>query len=249
MAEETFDGVVLRETPLGETGKRLVVLAKDLGKITVSAKGAKSAKSRLSAPSQLFSYSSFTAYKNRNFYNAAQAEIIESFYALRSDMEKFAYGSFICELTEKSVPDEMENNSVLHLLLITFAVMASTSFSPRLASVIFQIKLLGILGLISGGNNCAICSKNIENEESFFSVKGGGIICKDCLKNSGGGYPITNGARKAISHVLNNEGKGIFRFSLSDSVLREVETFIEIYVRTHLYSEIKSLEFLKTFKI
>ena len=90
MAEEKFDGVVLRETPLGETGKRLVVLAKDLGKITVSAKGAKSAKSHLSAPSQLFSYSSFTAYKNRNFYNASQAEIIESFYALRSDMEKFA---------------------------------------------------------------------------------------------------------------------------------------------------------------
>ena len=44
MAEEKFDGVVLRETPLGETGKRLVVLAKDLGKITVSAKAPKAPK-------------------------------------------------------------------------------------------------------------------------------------------------------------------------------------------------------------
>ena len=78
MAEEKFDGIVLKEAALGETGKRLIVLAKDLGKITVSAKGAKSAKSRLNAPAQLFSYSSFTAYKNRNFYNASQGEIIES---------------------------------------------------------------------------------------------------------------------------------------------------------------------------
>ena len=74
MAEETFDGVVLRETPLGETGKRLVVLAKDLGKITVSAKGAKSAKSRLSAPSQMFTKCTDTKHKYSKYSQAAPNE-------------------------------------------------------------------------------------------------------------------------------------------------------------------------------
>ena len=245
MAEEKFDGIILKEEPLGENGKRLVILSKDMGKITASAKGAKSAKSRLSAPTQLFSYSSFSGYKNRNFYNINQGEIIESFYAVRSDMEKFAYGSFICELTEKAVPEEMENNDVLHLLLITFAVISQTDFSPRLASVIFEIKLLDILGLIAGGEECAQCSKQLGSEQSFFNARYGGIICKECAKTSAGSYPVMEGVRKAISHVIRNSGKKIFGFTLADEVLKELENVMEIYVRTHLSYEIKSLEFIK----
>lgn len=246
MAEEKFDGIVLKETPLGENGKRLVILAKDLGKITASAKGAKSAKSRLSAPTQLFSYSSFAAYKNRNFYNISQGEILESFYAIRSDMEKFAYGSFICELTEKSVPDEMENNEILHLMLITFAVLASTDFSPRLAAVIFEIKLLDILGLISGGDTCAVCGRSIDGEQSFFNARFGGIACKECAAKAGGSYPVMEGVRKAVAYVVRNSGKRIFGFGLSDEVLKQLESVMEIYVRTHLSYDIKSLEFLKS---
>ncbi|MCJ7855873.1 DNA repair protein RecO [Lachnospiraceae bacterium NSJ-143] len=248
MAEEKFDGIVLKEAALGETGKRLIVLAKDLGKITVSAKGAKSAKSRLNAPAQLFSYSSFTAYKNRNFYNASQGEIIESFYALRSDMEKFAYGSFICELTEKSVPEEMESNDVLHLLLMTFAVLSSTDFSPRLAAVIYEIKLLDTLGLLSGGESCSMCGADTQGQ-SFFNARMGGIICRDCSAKAAGSYPIFEGTRKAIEFVVKNSGKRIFAFSLSGEVLKQLEKVMEIYVRTHLCHDIKSLEFLKTMNI
>lgn len=54
MAEERFDAVVLKESPFGENGKRLVVLAKDLGKITVSAKGAKVQKAGFPHPHSFF---------------------------------------------------------------------------------------------------------------------------------------------------------------------------------------------------
>lgn len=246
MAEERFDAVVLKESPFGENGKRLVVLAKDLGKITVSAKGAKSAKSRLSAPTQLFSYSSFVSFKNRNFYNMVSGEIIESFYAVRSDMDKFAYGSFICELTEKAIPEDMENNAVLHLMLITFAVIAQTDFSPRLASVIFEIKLLSILGFISGGESCVVCGTKTGEGQSFFNVRMGGVVCEKCGTKTRGSYPIGEGVRKAIIHVIKNEGKRIFGFGLSEEVLKQLESIMELYVKVHLGIELKSLEFLKS---
>ncbi len=247
MAEEKIEGIVLKETAMGEKDKRLVVLAKDIGKITVSAKGAKSAKSKLSAPAQLFSYSSFVVYKNRNFYNAYQGDIIEAFYAIRQDIEKFAYASFICELTEKAIPDEMESNDVLRITLITFAVLAQTNFEPRLAAIIFEIKLLDILGLISGGENCSDCGNKIEN--GFFNARMGGVICQNCAAKKPGSYPLLEGARMAIDYVIKNDGKNIFGFRLSAEVLEQLEKFITIYVREHLCGDIKSLKFLKNFRV
>ena len=71
-------------------------------------------------------------------------------------------------------------------------------------------------------------------------------MCEKCGTKTKGSYPIGEGVRKAIIHVINNEGKRIFGFGLSDEVLKQLESIMELYVKVHLGIELKSLEFLKS---
>ena len=54
------NGIVIKETDAGETGKRIVVLTREHGKMLLSARGSKNAKSGIMAATQLFSYCEFS---------------------------------------------------------------------------------------------------------------------------------------------------------------------------------------------
>lgn len=56
------------------------------------------------AATQLFCYADFVVYEGKGFYSVTQAELKNSFYGLRLDMDKFSEGMYLAELTERSCP-------------------------------------------------------------------------------------------------------------------------------------------------
>ena len=53
------NGIVIKETDAGETGKRIVVLTKEHGKMLLSARGAKNTKSGIMAAHSFFHTANF----------------------------------------------------------------------------------------------------------------------------------------------------------------------------------------------
>ena len=100
MGTEKLRGIVLREQAKGESNKQIVLLAQGVGRVLLSARGARRAKSKLLAATQLFCYADFVVYEGRGFYSVTQAELKNSFYGLRLDMDKFSEGMYLAELTE-----------------------------------------------------------------------------------------------------------------------------------------------------
>ncbi|MCI1959234.1 MAG: DNA repair protein RecO [Clostridia bacterium] len=244
MSIEKFDGIVLKETELGETGKRLTVFAKDIGKITVSAKGAKSAKSRFSAPSQLFCYSSFSAYKNKNFYNAVTAEVIESFYEIRTDIKKLAYACFITELTDKNLMEGQSADELLRLLLTALAVISKTDYDERLAALVFETKFLNLSGYFAQADKCAECGIEI-TDEGIFNASKGGVLCHDCGTLCGG-EKLLAGTLSAFEYILLSKGKKMFSFRVSKEVLVQMEKCLGEMIKEYMVMPENSAEFLKS---
>ena len=90
MGTEKLRGIVLREQAKGESNKQIVLLAQGVGRVLLSARGARRAKSKLLAATQLFCYADFVVYEGRGFYSVTQAELKKSFYGLRLYMDKFS---------------------------------------------------------------------------------------------------------------------------------------------------------------
>lgn len=235
-----FRGIVIQENQNGESSKRILVLAKGIGRVSLSARGAKNTKSKLLSGTQLFSYCDFMAYEGRGFYSLTQADLLESFYDIRMDMEKLAEAVYLTELVEKTCPAGMEQDETLKLLLYALTMLEKTEMFPRLISRIFEVKYLQLSGLLSEGG-CMVCGEG--NEPLFFHENRGEFLCRaHCI---GGEIPLLRGTQKAIHYISQREGRSIFSFTLSEEVLLQLDGILRRYLEIHMGIRLKSREFSK----
>ncbi|WP_304507328.1 DNA repair protein RecO [Anaerotignum sp.] len=233
-------GIVIGESQNGESSKRIQVLAKGVGRVMLSARGAKNTKSKLLSGTQLFSYCDFLAYEGKGFYSMTQADLIESFYGIRTDMDKLAEAVYLAELVDKTCPTGMEQDDTLRLLLYSLAALEKTQLPPRLISRIFEVKYLQISGFLSG-EGCMVCGNG--EESLFFSEKEGELLCKNHCH--GGEIPLLTAVQKAISFITQRDGNQIFAFALSDEAMVQMDGILRRYLEVHMGVRLKSREFSK----
>ncbi len=237
MGVNQIRGIVIQEQPQGENNKYLVVLAKGVGKVRLCAKGAKKTKSPLLAGTQLFCYADFTLFEGRGFASVTQADLIESFYALRTDMDMLSQAVYLAELADRICPDHMEHDAVLRYFLLGLQKMAKGDIAPQLVGRILEIKWLQVTGFLASVE-CMECQKN---ERLFFSEQEALFLCEQ--HRTTGAKPLSPGVVQAMQYVLYETDKKIFAFSISDAVLQELDHVLRRYIQVHLGLDLKSRRF------
>ena len=243
MAIDTIRGIVLKEMPKGETSKQMIVLAKGLGKIWMTAKGARKQKSKLLAGTQMFCYCDFQAYENRGFYTVSQADIIESFYDLRLDVDRLSSAIYAVDFVEHIAVSGMEQDNVLLLLLKTFQMLSKETYSPLLISRIFELKMLQMTGIMPNmTEKCSVCGKKASE---YFSVMAGGMVC---MEHRGGGRKIASGTKNAMQFVFLQPLANAFQFYVSSEVLKELDKILEEYIQMHMNLRLSTRAIEKRYK-
>ncbi len=146
MSSEKIRGIVIREGFSGEADKFLTIFAKDRGKISVFAKGARNTKSKFLACSSLFTYGDFLIRTATKTPTLMSGDVIESFYGIRTDISAAAYASYFAELIDRTMLENVEENDALLLLLKALQYLSRDNKSARNTGIIFQLRLLDILG-------------------------------------------------------------------------------------------------------
>lgn len=146
MSSEKIRGVIIRENFSGESDKFLTIFAKDKGKISVFAKGARNTKSKFLASSALFTYGDYIIRTASKTPTLITADVINNFYNIRNSLDRVAFASFFTEFTDKMFIDNVADNNALLLLIKSLQRLSKGAPSPRLTACIFQLRLLDILG-------------------------------------------------------------------------------------------------------
>jgi len=142
-------GIVIRRINTGEADKIVTILTKNLGKISLIAKGVRKLKSRKSSSLEIFTYLKFQAARGKNIDILTETESQNSFPNLRHHLILVGAAYHYCELVDKLLPDGLIASQVSELLLSSMENLASSS--GKLATLpqqirLFEIKLLTILG-------------------------------------------------------------------------------------------------------
>jgi len=220
-------GVVLSEVNYSETDKILTVLTYNLGKISCIAKGARRIQSRFLASSQLFAFSDFLLYKGSgDAYYINSAELIESFYSLRTDFDKIECAMECAKFAKENVLENEIPINIIKLILNTFYILTLEDKNIDLIKNIFFIKMCCYLGYVPNFVKCTNCGK--QENLTAFSLKSRGIKCNECYEHKD--LTLKEGTIAAIRYIIRSDTKNIFSFSVTDEVLKEIDIFRKIYV-------------------
>ncbi len=219
-------GMVLSALPVGDYDKRLVILTKERGKITAFAKGARRSGNQLMAAANPFAFGTFEVYQGKNSYTLVRASIKNYFRELTADFDLVCYGSYFLEMAEYYAQEGLAESERLHLLYHSLRALESGKYERVLVKAIYELKTLAIAGEYPNIFACVHCGN--KNQLTHFSMRFGGCICPDCLKEAGGN-PIHPSTVYAMQFIISQPIEKLFTFRLTPEVMTEFIDLLTAY--------------------
>jgi len=236
-------GMVLSTMPIGDYDRRVVLLTKEYGKISVFAKGARRPNSALLACSQPFSFGYFTLIQGRSSYNMVCAEISNYFTDLRDDLDAVALGMYFCEFTDYYGRENMEAVGMLKLLYQSLRALSKKSLSHQLIRYIFEQKIMAINGEGPQVFSCVKCGQKADCDSYYlFQTREGGIVCENCKRISPGGFYIQPATLYTMQYIMSSSIEKLYTFKVSEQVLDELAKINAQYMEQHIDKKFRSLQ-------
>lgn len=111
------EGIVLSRKNYGEADRMLTVLSKDFGKVSLLAKGIRKIKSRKRGHLEIFTHIKFSAASGHGFDILTEAETINDFSKIRTNLNKISLACYFLEVTNKILHEDGHMSPVYKLLL------------------------------------------------------------------------------------------------------------------------------------
>ena len=241
------DGLILKEQNIGEKDKLVTVLTRHNGLVRAFVRGAKSVNNRKNSSTGMFCFSKLCLYKTKESYIIDEAEPIELFFELRSDLEKLALAQYFSELIMTLVQEDEAAEEYLRLILNSLHFLAKGKMPTEQVKAITELRLMCIAGYMPNLVACDRCGE-YETNTMYFDVEDGLLYCENCMSNSML-FPLDIGLIKALRHIAFSDFEKIYSFKMEDSALPDLSYITEKYLLSKLQRNFKTLEFYNSIKV
>ncbi|MCR5742453.1 MAG: DNA repair protein RecO [Lachnospiraceae bacterium] len=237
-------GVVSFSAPTGEYDRRVVIITRELGRISAFAQGSRKPTSQLVAACRTFTFAKFTLYPGKTAYRVLGAQIVEPFDGMSQDLDAMTYGAYLLELAGFFTEEGVEAGEVVNLLYLSLKALLNKNLENRLIRTIFELRILAINGEAPQVFECVYCGKKLL--EGIFIMKKHGIGCKDCFPPMEGDTCLDASAVYAMQYIESAPLSKLYTFKLSSRVLADIADVMRRYYRVYINHTFKTLDMLDT---
>lgn len=243
------DAINLKSYNLKDSDKIVVMYSKELGLIRGVAKGVKKPKSKLGARMDSLVANKVMLYKGKNLDTICQAEALNTFKDSRQDYDKLMYSSYVSEIISIfGVEDDPSSKEVYDLFYkaLDRISRAQSKKDVMIAVIKFQLKMMLIIGFGLEFDSCLCCRKEILDEDMYFSIQMGGVVCEECNKDLG--------VKLKLHHKMRDFMQAMMQFDFNyesdydkkatDKVCDVCFNLLNEYIQSHTDKKIKSIAVL-----
>jgi DNA repair protein RecO (recombination protein O) len=188
------EAVVLRTYKLGEADRIVVLATAGHGKVRAVAKGVRKTSSRFGARLEPLSHVALQLYEGRNLDIVTQAESIDTFRAIREDLDRYAAGIAALEVIDQL---SMEREADLRRFSMLVGVLRTIAENDNpLVVPAFYLKILAHEGFQPEVDVCVSCGE--DGLLVAIDLLMGGMLCQSCRQ----GRAVSAEALRLLRAVL-----------------------------------------------
>jgi len=232
MAIKNDQGIVLRTYSFGEADKVVVLISPASGKLRCVAKGIRKTKSRFGGRLEQFVHVDLVLYEGRNLGTITQAEIVEAYPKLRTDLIAVSAAATMAEITDLVVQEEEPSVGMFLLLQRGLGALEEGGHQTDLLTH-FMLRTAGIIGFTPALDTCASCGSDAIER---FSFSAGGAVCRDC--SPADSVRLGVGVAEHLLQVANREA------TTHSHLAEDAQGVARKFLEFHLERSVKSMAVL-----
>ena len=237
------EALTLKKFPMGEADLMVTLFTRDRGKVRAVARGARRSASRLVGHLEPLTQARLSLAQGRTLDHITQAQVIDNFAALKSDLGAITKGLYLAELVDGFGTEASPNEPLYHL-----AVEALRSIGQDPDSEwplrFFEVQLLRVSGLMPELYQCVDCNQPLSPGRHRFSPSVGGTLCLACQPEGAHVRPLSLRGLKALRLLHRSRLPDILPLRMDPPLAVELKSLISGSVSYWLDKEIKSNSFL-----
>ncbi|MBI2557123.1 MAG: DNA repair protein RecO, partial [Planctomycetes bacterium] len=187
----------------------------------------------------------FIKKEHTQLHTITEAILQENYPLLRSNLDKYYKASYTAELVNEFTE---ENDPCEHLfdIFLNTLMGISTGTDATIRLLVFEIKMLHILGYLPEWRHCVNCKKSIQHiSKVLFNAKEGGVLCKTCQVKYRNGITVSPGVSLIAGRLADLNLQKLERVKIQLPICIEIEKMLRYYISSILNKELNSWKYIK----
>ena len=237
-------GIIIKKVPFRETSLILDVFCRNMGHISIIAKGARSARNKSMGHLELLNELDLNLYRNptSNWYIYKSSTLLEA-HIYDTDFRTGIVMQAAIELLKQIITDEDEASAIFDLLHKYLKYVRTVSKNEIAIFWRFLLNLFKKIGIEFNLSNCTLCNR--ENNFVGYYPQKHGLICKSCYRPAHEDYILSfNKETKFIFENLTNIGNILTEFTISNQTVKQINHIFLTHLSQHFHKKfyLKSME-------
>jgi DNA repair protein RecO (recombination protein O) len=225
-------GFVIKRNNFRETSIIANIYTLRFGKITGIFKGFYPFRKEFSTSLDVFTLNEFIFYpKRREIWLISFADLIYDYPYLREDFSRSKMAALFLNLVDRTMHHWDSNPAIFYLLKECLDFLAGEREYKAL--YIFLIKFLTISGFKPEFNRCIICHNDLE-DDIFFSVSKGGLVCANCYRKAADYQKISKETSATLFYVQKTDFAKVNRINPTYACEKEMLYLLREFLLYHL---------------
>jgi DNA repair protein RecO (recombination protein O) len=241
--------IVLGRRRLGEADRIVRLLTPEHGKIEAVAKGVLRPRSKLAGHLEPPTLVEVMLAHGRNLDIITQAQTVEGFHGVRSDLARLGTAMYLVEVTDRLTVEHAEAGAIYDLLHATL-VRLDRGDGVHLLTRWFEMQLLEISGFRPEWEVCVVCGDEVTpggvaSEGVWWSALAGGVLCPRCAGGQPGAEPLDLTVLRLLRAIQRQPHEEVARVRLTSELAAGLERVMHDLVRSVAERDLKSQRFIE----
>ena len=142
------EGVVLKQVKMVNGRKMLTLFTRKFGKISIGTNISEGGKNKTALSIRPFTYANYEIFKTRENYNLNSGQVLESYFSIGENLDKYVDSSYALELTEKVLIDELPNPRLFAHLTDFLKEIEKRQKVDKTLLIAYETKLIDDIGIL-----------------------------------------------------------------------------------------------------